>query len=131
MKNDVPSPTRRRFLNHASVAVTALGTAAAAQKTLKPTLSDRSAARVVGSSDRIRVGMIGVGGMGTVHLRAFMKQSEEEKDIEIVALSDIYQKRKERARDIAQLTDKDIHHDYRDLLGRNDVDAVLIASPDH
>lgn len=90
-----------------------------------------SAARVLGANDRIRVGMIGMGGMGTVHLQAFMKQTEEEKDIQVVAVSEIYAKRKQRARDIAKLTDKDVHHDYRDLLSRTDVDAVLIASPDH
>ena len=75
--------------------------------------------------------MIGMGGMGTVHLQAFMKQTDEEKDIQVVAVSDIYTKRKQRARDIAKLTDKDVHHEYRDLLARDDVDAVLIASPDH
>jgi len=75
--------------------------------------------------------MIGVGGMGTVHLRAFMKQSEDEKDIEVVGVSDVYTKRKERARDIARISDKQVHHDYRELLARSDVDAVLIAAPDH
>lgn len=134
MKKDPHSSTRRGFLNHASVAVTALGSAAAisaAQKSIKPTISARSAARVVGANDRIRVGMIGMGGMGTVHLQAFMKQTEEEKDIEIVAVCDVFKKRQERARGIAKLTDKYVHHDYRDLLGRSDVDAVLIAAPDH
>lgn len=75
--------------------------------------------------------MIGMGGMGTVHLQAFMKQAEEEKDIQVAAVCDVYTKRKQRARDIAKLADKDVHHDYRDLLLRNDVDAVLIAAPDH
>ncbi len=75
--------------------------------------------------------MIGVGGMGTVHLQAFMKQSEDEKDIQVVAVSDVYTRRKNRARDIAKLSDKDVHHDYHDLLARSDVDAVLIAAPDH
>lgn len=89
------------------------------------------AARIPGANDRIRLGMIGMGGMGTVHLQAFMKQIEEEKDIEIAAVSDIYVKRKQRARDIARLQDKNVHHDYRDLLARSDVDAVLIATPDH
>ncbi len=115
MKNE---GTRRDFLTRVSAAG-ALGATA------------RSNARVMGANDRIRVGMIGMGGMGTVHLRAFMQQSEEEKDIEVVAVCDIYTRRKERARDIAKLADKDVHHNYRDLLARQDVDAVLIASPDH
>ena len=75
--------------------------------------------------------MIGMGGMGTVHLQAFMKQTDDEKDIQISAVCDVYTRRKNRARDIAKLTDKDVHHDYRDLLARSDVDAVLIAAPDH
>ncbi|MBL8173424.1 MAG: Gfo/Idh/MocA family oxidoreductase [Bryobacterales bacterium] len=112
--------SRRAF-----VGAVAAGTALQAQVTA------RSASRVIGAGDRVRVGIIGTGGMGTVHLRAFMKQSEDEKDIEVVGVSDIYTKRKQRARDIAKLSDKQVHHDYRDLLARNDIDAVLIAAPDH
>ncbi len=133
MKKTDPS-TRRQFLSRTSVAVSAAGNVAvvtAAQKTIKPSVSARSASRVVGANDRINVGIIGTGGMGTVHLRMFVQQSADEKDIRVVAVSDIYTRRKERARDIAKLSDKDVHHDYRDLLARNDVDAVLIAAPDH
>lgn len=113
----------------------ALGTAglaqAASHKSPKPGVTARSASRVIGANDRVNVGMIGTGGIGTVHLRAFMQQSEEDKDIQVTAVCDIFTKRKERARDIAKLSDKDVHHEYRDLLARNDVDAVLIAAPDH
>lgn len=118
--------SRRGFLAGASASL-----AVADSRSIKPGVTARSASRVVGASDRIRVGMIGMGGMGTVHLQAFMKQTEEEKDIEVVAVSEIYTRRKQRARDIARIQDKDVHHDYRDLLARGDVDAVLIASPDH
>ncbi len=127
--------TRRDFLNRSSLAAAALagvpGASAKSAKAIKPGVSARSASRVVGANERIQVGMIGMGGMGTVHLQALMKQSEDEKDIQIFAVSEIYTKRKERARNIAKLTDKDVHHDYRELLARNDVDAVLIAAPDH
>jgi len=128
-------PTRRKFLRQASFAVAALGpathAAAQTQKSINPGISARSAARVIGANDRINVGMIGMGGMGTVHLRAFISQSEEDKDIQVIALSDIYTVRKENARNIAKLTDKDVHHDYQGLLVRSDIDAVLIAVPDH
>jgi predicted dehydrogenase len=119
--------SRRAFLGAAGMA----SVAAAAEQQIKPGVPARSASRVVGANDRIRVGMIGLGGMGTVHLQAFMKQADDEKDIQVVAVSDVFTKRKNRARDIAKLTDKDVHHDYRDLLARNDVDAILIAAPDH
>ena len=60
--------SRRAF-----VGAVAAGTAIGAQ--VRPAATARSASRVVGANDRVRVGMIGVGGMGTVHLRAFVKQS--------------------------------------------------------
>jgi predicted dehydrogenase len=124
--------TRRDFLRHSTAVATALtATAGASAKSVKPSVSARSASRVIGANDRINVGSIGVGGMGTGHLRDLVQQSEKDKDIQLVAISDIYTKRKERARDIAHLTDKDVHHDYRDLLARNDVDGVFIATPDH
>jgi predicted dehydrogenase len=123
--NEKPKrPSRRKFLRQASLA-------AIASPAITPLVNARSAARAVGANDRINVGIIGVGGMGTVHLQAFMSQSDEDKDIQVVAVSDLYTVRKERAREIARLTAKDVHHDYRDLLARNDVDAVLIAVPDH
>src|SRR5690349_24572871 len=98
-KQSDPS-SRRKFLNRASAAAM-LGVSgqalAKADKGLRPGVPARSASRVVGANDRIRVGMIGVGGMGTVHLQAFMKQAEEDKDIQVVAVSDIYTRRKQRA----------------------------------
>ncbi len=115
--------TRREFLKRSPLAAASLGAATG--------VTARSASKVPGANDRINVGMIGMGGMGTVHLQAFMKQADEEQDIRVVAVSEVYTKRKDRARDIAKLTDRDVHHDYRDLLARNDVDAVLIAAPDH
>src|ERR1044071_6079040 len=115
MNNESKSSSRRQFLGSATVAATgAAALASAAQKAPKPGVPARSASRVVGASDRIRLGMIGMGGMGTVHLQAFMKQAEEEKDIQVAAVCDVFTKRKNRARDIAKLTDKDVHHDYRD-----------------
>ncbi len=113
--------TRRDFLAGAATAAATLGASPTA----------RSASRVLGTGDRIRVGIIGVGGMGFGHLRSFVRQSEETRDIQVVAASDIYTRCKERAKAVAGLQDKDVHRDYRDLLARSDVDAVLIATPDH
>lgn len=112
------SNTRRTFL--AAQAAAMLAPAAA-----------RSRSRVLGANDRINVGIIGVGGMGFTHLRELVAQSEQDKDMQVVAVCDIYTKRKERARDASRLADKDVHHDHRELLARSDVDAVFIASPDH
>jgi predicted dehydrogenase len=77
------------------------------------------------------VGMIGVGIMGTGHLRAFMRQQETDKDIEVAAIADVYQRHRERAKTISKLGDKDVVIEYRELLQRDDIDCVVIATPDH
>jgi predicted dehydrogenase len=128
-KKSTPS-NRREFIQQASLAAAAVPFSQT-PKSIKPSVTARSASRVVGANDRVNLGMIGLGGMGTVHLRALMSQSEEDKDIQITALSELYTVRKQRAREIAKLAEKDVHHEYQDLLARNDVDAVLIAVPDH
>jgi predicted dehydrogenase len=86
---------------------------------------------VLGANDRINLGVIGIGSIGTAHLRTLMPQAEETNEVQVVAASDLYTKRKELARSIAKLNEQQIHHDYREMLARPDVDAVLIASPDH
>ena len=83
--------------------------------------------RVLGANDRINLGIIGVGGMGFGHVKMLKPRT----DVQITAVSDIYTKRKQRARDFLGLAGKDIHHEYKDLLARSDVDAVFVVTPDH
>jgi predicted dehydrogenase len=82
--------------------------------------------RAVGSNDRIRLGFIGVGNRGDQLLDAFLAQP----DAEVVALCDVYEPylpaAQKKAGGKAQL-----HHDFRKLLDQKDVDAVVIATPDH
>jgi hypothetical protein len=118
--------TRRDCLRLLGAGVSA-GAAMAANKSS----SARSAARVIGANERINVGMIGVGGKGTSHLRALVAHAAAKNDIQITGVADVYTKRKDRARDLAKMEQKQIHHDYHDLLARPDVDAVYIATPDH
>jgi len=115
--------TRRDFLGKSALSAAALGSVAAT--------SARSSSRVIGANDRINVSLIGIGSIGTAHLRTLMPQVEEDKDIQMIAVSEIYTARKERARTITKLAEKDVHHDYREMLTRNDVDVVIIATPDH
>ncbi len=90
-------------------------------------LAARSYARLAGAADRLRVGVIGCGGMGTGHIRALLNMKESD-NLEIVAVSDVYQKHLDRA---AQLTGAQPHQDYRKLLENKNIDYVLIASPEH
>ena len=86
-----------------------------------------SAGRVLGANNRLNLGIIGVGGMGFGHVRMLKPRT----DVQIVAVSDIYTKRKQRAREFLGLAEKDIHHEYKDLLARSDIDAVFVVTPDH
>src|SRR5216117_3313146 len=107
--------TRRRFLK-----TTAVATATAS-------FAHLTTARVLGANDRITFAVIGCGGMGTGHLNSLVKRSEAD-NIQVVAVSDVYQRRLTRAKGICK---GDGSLDYRKLLDRKDLDAVLIATPDH
>ncbi len=84
-------------------------------------------ASAIGANDRIHFGVIGCGGMGTNHLNSLVKRGEAD-NIKVLAVSDVYQRRLTRAKGICQ---GEGYLDYRKLLERKDVDAVLIATPDH
>jgi len=81
--------------------------------------------RVLGANDRVRVGMIGVGGRGQDLLKQVLKVPQAE----LVAIADVYTRRRDEAKQLApgiQTLD-----DHRRLLERKDIDAVIVASPLH
>jgi predicted dehydrogenase len=81
---------------------------------------------ILGSNDRVRLGFIGVGNRGDQLLDAFMVH----KDCEVAALCDVYEPYLEAAQ--KKVGGKaTLHHDYRQLLEQKDLDAVVIATPDH
>jgi predicted dehydrogenase len=82
--------------------------------------------KTVAANDRIQVASIGLGGMGTED----MHSSTRVPGVELVAVADVYQGRLDRAREIIR-KDLFVTRDYREALARKDVDAVIIATPDH
>lgn len=86
-----------------------------------------SCAAAAGANDRLRFAVIGCGGMGTGHLSSLVKRGDAD-NIQVVAVSDVYQRRLTRAKGICH---GDGYLDYRKVLERKDIDAVLIATPDH
>jgi len=103
--------TRRDFIKRA-----AIGTAAAF---IAPT------SRILGANDRVRVGMIGVGGRGQDLLRQVVALP----NVQVVAIADVYTRRWDEAKRIAPGIDT--VNDHRRLLERKDIDGVLVASPLH
>jgi predicted dehydrogenase len=80
----------------------------------------------ISANDRIRIGLIGTGGMGIGDTQtALMVEG-----VEVVAACDLYQGRLTRAK---ELWGKDIYttRDYRELLERSDVDVIINATTDH
>ncbi|MFH1719606.1 MAG: Gfo/Idh/MocA family oxidoreductase [Planctomycetota bacterium] len=138
MSKNQEQTTRRRFLKDstASTAAVALGLNVIGAGATR-------AAR--GANEKIRVGFIGVGNRGTQLLDGFLKQD----DVEVAALCDAYEpylmrdysKVDKRLRDalggrIPKMTENlgdnvTRYKDFRRLLDRKDIDAVVIAAPDH
>ena len=119
MNDKTPHFARRDFLKASSFALgaTALGF---------PTFIPASA---FGASQRLTLGHIGVGGMGGFHLNrmvALMEQGQTS----VAAVCDVDEKRLAAAHKKAGGNSK-AYRDYRHVLERKDLDAVVIGTPDH
>ncbi|TFH26219.1 MAG: Gfo/Idh/MocA family oxidoreductase [Promethearchaeota archaeon] len=84
-------------------------------------------------ADKIRVGMIGLGRISTLHLPAYDQSQNQSQNInaELVAICD---KNKKRLKEVAQefnIPESNCYTDYGDLLKQNTVDAVEILVPHH
>jgi predicted dehydrogenase len=86
--------------------------------------------RILGANDRVRVGVIGLGGRGTAHLNTYLSITQAQ----VVALCDVNQAARERAnaRVIKANQEKAAEYpDMRKLFDAKDVDAVSMATPNH
>jgi predicted dehydrogenase len=127
MSNRVNNMDRRDFLKSAGATSVALGAARSAFA--GKTDSKMSGGRVIGANDRINIGVIGCGGRGMDDANTFTRFAKEHNDAcQIVAVCDVYEKRKRVA---AERYKAKAYMDYRELLNQQDVDAVIIATPDH
>ena len=85
----------------------------------------------VAASNRIVMGSIGVGGQGTGNMQAFLGRQ----DVQVAAVCDVVEQRRQKARDIVDQRYGDkgcaAYNDFRDVLARKDIDAVVITTQDH
>ncbi|NBA86793.1 Gfo/Idh/MocA family oxidoreductase [Emticicia sp. CRIBPO] len=113
-------PTRRDFIRN----VGALSLLSAAPGFAKPFSIIKSMS--VSPNDKIRIATIGMGIQGNYDTRSALKNE----GVEFVAAADLYSGRLTR---VQETFGKDIFttRDYREILNRKDIDAVLIVTPDH
>lgn len=79
-----------------------------------------------GANDRIQIGVIGVNGQGAWNMGELLKQP----DAQVVAVCDVFKDRREQA--VAKCGgNAKGYSDFREVLARKDIDAVLIATPPH
>jgi predicted dehydrogenase len=97
-----------------------------AQATAVVSASALSARRVLGANEQVRVGLIGCGGRGMFDA----KLMRDAPNVEFVAVCDLYPTHLARAKEWAGSSAKE-YNDFRRLLEQKDIDAVLIATPDH
>ena len=104
--------TRRSFLRVAAPLI------------LSPGVLGRAGATAPNS--KIRLACIGLGGQGTSNMRAFLTDER----VQVVAVCDVDAKHREAAAAMAKLGKGDTYNDFREVLARKDVDAVMNATPD-
>lgn len=118
--------SRRQFLRTAATTLAA------------PYVLTRSARAGTPPSERITLGMIGVGNMGGAHVSSLVKN----RDFQIVAVCDVRRDKREAAQKQIEETYAEeqspgtfrgcnTYHEFEELLARPDIDAVVIAVPDH
>ena len=118
----MPRFNRRNFLKAAGV-TTAGSLAASKLYALKVPYGE---GRPIAANDNIHLALVGAGGQG----QGDTKTAIEVPGVKLVAVADCYQGRLDHSK---ELWGKDIFttKDYREILARRDVDAVLVATPDH
>jgi len=126
MSTEKESLDRRDFLK--TVGATGLTLGAANSAFAGKTGTKMTGGRVLGANDRINIGVLGVGGRGFSDARDFARFGQQNNACQIVAVCDVYEKRKKRAADLHKVPG---YLDYREVLAKSDVDAVIIATPDH
>ena len=130
-----PSSPRKRSRRQFLLWAAAGGGAIAAPFIVRSTALGLAGA--VPPSERIRVGFIGIGRMGQGHLRCFLEYPEAQ----VVAVSDVDRWRRENAKAVVEAAygaaepggtyrGCEAYRDLRELVARDDIDAVLVATGD-
>ena len=114
--NDPANMGRRDFVRWGATGIVA------GRFVLQPRRRDE---RIRGANDRIAIALIGAGRQGVSDLKNAMRHTE----VDVAAICDVYQPN--LAKGIEAAPGAQPYGDFRRVLDRRDIDAVIIASPDH
>lgn len=125
-KDKKSAVSRRDFIRSAAAVTAGATVASAAGADVYKRILPQT---VLGANDKIYTGHIGIGGMGRADLGFVLRRD----DIQPIALCDLYTKNLERAGAMCKQRYPDFtsHRDFREVIENKDVDAVVIATPDH
>jgi predicted dehydrogenase len=129
--------TRRNMIQRSAVGAAAIGLGVYRQSQGAAERSVVPARRPIGPNDCIRIGVIGVGGQGGNHLRSLVERAKNNPKLAVVAVCDVYEPRKQaaggavRKANTGKQADGVVYHEYERMLESPDVDAVVVATPDH
>lgn len=111
---------RRTFLKTASASTIAVGATTA--------MPAKCYSRVVGANERLGVGVIGAGGMGTSHIETIKNQTKSQ-NLDPIAVADCWKTRADKG--ATTMAAPNVYTDYRKLLEHKEIDYVTIATPEH
>jgi predicted dehydrogenase len=96
--------------------------------------SPRITRTALGANDRIHIGMIGCGGRNTWLVRKWLRDVAEKHNAQVIACCDVWRQKREQAVALIKKeygNEPKTYSDYRKLLDDREIDAVMIATPDH
>lgn len=135
MKPSTSAVSRRSFLQ--SAAGVAAGLGAVGAMGWMPASSHARMRNLRGAADTLNIAVIGTGGMGRSHVNHLARMSKQE-NIKVAMLCDVYRRSLKRAQDTLGGVDKSLVLDekncvieYEKVLDNKDINAVVIATPDH
>ncbi|MCH2278971.1 MAG: Gfo/Idh/MocA family oxidoreductase [Vicinamibacterales bacterium] len=118
--------SRREFLKMAAVTGAAAGAGRRVTGAEANAESWRRVSKQVSPNDRIQIALIGAGGQGQYDTQSAL----EIPGVELIASADVYDGRLVHVKERFG-ADVDTTRDYTEILARDDVDAIIIGTPDH
>jgi predicted dehydrogenase len=118
--------SRRSFVKQAGLMAAGIGVGLAADSLERAVAQEAGAAKAVAANDQLVAGFIGLGGMGNSNLSDFMRCPE----VRVAAVCDVDESRRlAAAKRVGESCDA--YNDFRRILERDDIDFVVISTPDH